>query len=64
MKVKDIIAKCRLRDTSIVFLENGKVIEESVMSKLYIKEEPPIMLRTLNSWEIKDNKFIIWVKPE
>jgi hypothetical protein len=64
MKVRDIISKCRLKDTQIEFVENGKVIENTTMEQLWNKKEPQIMSRTLNTWEVKDNKFRIWIKPE
>lgn len=63
MKIKEVVSKCRLKDTVIVFIENGKTIEETTMEKLCRKDQPLIMERTLNSWEVKDNRFIIWVKP-
>ena len=61
MKVKDIISKCRLRDTKITILDCGDVIKET--TAVEAKEEMDFMQRTLTTWEIKDDRFIIWVKP-
>ena len=61
MKVKEIVNKCRIANTQIVFLENGKEIDRKIMKS--ITDDYSLMDRTLNTWEIKDNSMIIWIKP-
>ena len=63
MKVRDIISKCRLADTVITFIEKGNFVDEQLMKNLWSKDEPAIMKRTVNCWEIKDDRLVIWIKP-
>ena len=70
MKVKDLVSKIRIAKTPIEFLENGKTIVKSDMEtlmKYYQKSTEQknyaVMDRTVNTFEIKNNVLVIWVKP-
>jgi len=63
MKVKDIVNKVKIIETPIDIIENNKIIKESNSKLLLKKEENEIMNRTVTCIDVKNNKFIIWVKP-
>ena len=70
MKVKDLVSKVRIADTHIELVENGKVFaitDMKTLMKYYQdakqKMELPVMDRTVNTFEIKNNALVIWVKP-
>jgi len=70
MKVKDLVSKIRIAKTPIEFLENGKLIVKSDMEtlmKYYEKvteqTDYAVMDRTINTFEIKNDTLVIWVKP-
>ena len=63
MKVKDIVNKVKIIETPIDIIENNKIIKESNSKILLKKEENEIMNRTVTCIDVKNNKFIIWVKP-
>lgn len=61
MKVKELIGKSRLAAMPVTFIENGKSIEETTAIK--INDNHPFKDRTVNCFEVKDNKFVVWIKP-
>jgi hypothetical protein len=70
MKVKDLVSKIRIAKTPIEFIENGKMFAKCDMETLMNYYSNPagkygtlVMDRTVNTFEIKNDTLLIWVKP-